>query len=179
MITKAPAYIRRFRRYSMACLWATALLPVQGNGRDTNVETTNSPQAVEKRPETIKKTVAPDSVPSVKPIVQEQISSSVKSISSQNSFIKNLTGRLLPSEMDDADARKQKIMALLIPVLLVGLVLAFVKVLGGPSRTIASSVAAADETQGQDVEQSEVNWKLPALYTEPSRDPMKSKLEIR
>ncbi len=146
---------------------------------DLKADAASSTETAKIRPETDTEATASDSPQPVKPIRQEYTRGSVKSISARKGIVQSLTSIFVSLNLDDADTRRQKIMALLIPVLLVTLVLVFVKVLGGPSRTIASTVVEEEPQEEATIDESEVDWKLPALYAEPSRDPMKSELEIR
>lgn len=96
-----------------------------------------------------------------------------KPLNRRAELIKKLMGRLLPDDMDESAVRRQKFMALLIPVLSVVLVLTFVKVLSGPSR----SQAAVEAMETQDVteeESDEVQWSFPEPLSLPERDPMQS-----
>ncbi len=87
---------------------------------------------------------------------------------------------MLPADLDDSTARRQKVMALLIPVLAIILVLVFVKVLGTPARSDGwvghgSESTSAVESETGETPKKDVNWELPAVISKSVRDPMKSK----
>jgi hypothetical protein len=122
------------------------------------------------------------------PIVPESPRGVVKPIKKRTDFINNLLAKVVPPDLDDSTARRQKVMALLIPVLAVILVLVFVKVLGKPARSDASvnhSVDQTTESESEDTgettetaetEEEIVRWELPGVFSKPVRDPMISEL---
>lgn len=116
--------------------------------------------------------------PVSRPVGPDRPRGVVKPISKRADFLSGILARVLPPDLDDSTARRQKVMALLIPVLAVILVLIFVKVLGEPARSDAGvgfSQASASEAEsdGEEASEKEVNWELPAVMSKSARDPMK------
>jgi len=101
----------------------------------------------------------------------------VKPLNTRTDFFNNILAKVLPSDLDDSVVRRQKIMALLIPVLAVILVLVFVKMLGKPTRSDASVGQKTEKTTQSESEKKSkkgVDWELPEVISKPARDPMKS-----
>ncbi len=67
------------------------------------------------------------------------------------------------------DAKKQKIMVVLIPVLFIVLIIVLTQVLGGaaPKSSIAQDISAAKGTAA-----SSIDWRIPEQYPTTIRDPM-------
>lgn len=67
---------------------------------------------------------------------------------------------------------RQKAMVVLVPVLFIGMILAFVKVLGsGPNKTAASNTFQPSGTVAAAI--SNIAWQVPPPYPKTLRDPMK------
>ena len=72
---------------------------------------------------------------------------------------------------------RQKAMVVLVPVMFIGMVLAFLKVLGGgPGETTGPKVITPSNTIA--AASSTIDWKIPDLYPTMLRDPMQFKAEI-
>ena len=72
----------------------------------------------------------------------------------------------------DVSTTRQKVMAVLVPVLSIVLIFVFIKVFSVPSRTIAKppEVQPADTVAGI---VDKIDWKIPTLYSTTYRDPMR------
>lgn len=72
---------------------------------------------------------------------------------------------------------RQKAMVVLVPVMFIGMVLAFLKVLGGgPGETPGPKVITPSNTIA--AASSTIDWKIPDLYPTTLRDPMQFKAEV-
>jgi hypothetical protein len=72
---------------------------------------------------------------------------------------------------------RQKAMVVLVPVMFIGMVLAFYKVLGGgPDDTTGPKVIKPSNTIA--AASSTIDWKIPDLYPTTLRDPMQFKKEV-
>ena len=72
---------------------------------------------------------------------------------------------------------RQKAMVVLVPVMFIGTVLAFLKVLGGgPGETPGPKVITPSNTIA--AASSTIDWKIPDLYPTTLRDPMQFKAEV-
>ena len=72
---------------------------------------------------------------------------------------------------------RQKAMVVLVPVMFIGMVLAFLKVLGGgPGETAGPKVITPSNTIV--AASSTIDWKIPDLYPTTLRDPMQFKKEV-
>jgi len=112
-----------------------------------------------------------------RPFGPERARGVVKPISRRTDFMNRLLAKVVSSDLDQSVARRQKLMALLIPVLAVILVLVFVKMLGVPARTDAGvkrKAQQAGETEPEATSNKDVDWELPAVIPQTVRDPMKS-----
>jgi hypothetical protein len=71
---------------------------------------------------------------------------------------------------------RQKAMVVLVPVMFIGMILAFYKVLGGgPGETTGPKVITPSNTIA--AASSTIDWKIPDLYPTTLRDPMQFKKE--
>jgi hypothetical protein len=72
---------------------------------------------------------------------------------------------------------RQKAMVVLVPVMFIGMVLAFLKVLGGgPGETAGPSVITPSNKIAS--ASSAIEWKIPEIYPTTLRDPMQFKKEV-
>lgn len=112
-----------------------------------------------------------------RPFGPERARGVVKPITRRTDFLNRLLAKVVASDLDESVARRQKLMALLIPVLAVILVLVFVKMLGVPARTDAGvkrKAQQAGETEPEATSKKDVDWELPEVIPQTVRDPMKS-----
>ncbi|MHC4692409.1 MAG: hypothetical protein ACYS67_06685 [Planctomycetota bacterium] len=67
---------------------------------------------------------------------------------------------------------RQKAMVVLVPVMFIGMILAFYKVLGGGSGETPGPKVITPSNNTTTAGSSTINWKIPALYPTTLRDPM-------
>jgi hypothetical protein len=123
-------------------------------------------------------------IPTEKPKAEEkkaaQVQKPVKIQSSGPSALEQAVQRIkdkLFAPQAGVNPVRQKAMVVLVPVMFIGMVLAFLKVLGGgPGETPGPKVITPSNTIV--AASSTIDWKIPDLYPTTLRDPMQFKKEV-
>lgn len=123
-------------------------------------------------------------IPTEKPKAEEkkaaQVQKPVKIKSSGPSALEQAVQRIkdrLFAPQAGVNPARQKAMVVLVPVMFIGMVLAFYKMLGGgPDETTGPKVITPSNTIA--AASSTIDWKIPDLYPTTLRDPMQFKKEV-
>ncbi|MHC4087268.1 MAG: hypothetical protein ACYSWZ_26905 [Planctomycetota bacterium] len=124
---------------------------------------TEKPEAVEKKEKKAAQVQKPVKIQSSGPSALEQM-------------VQRIKDKLFAPQAGVNPVR-QKAMVVLVPVMFIGMVLAFLKVLGGgPDETTGPKVITPSNTIA--AASSTIDWKIPDLYPTTLRDPMQFKKEV-
>jgi hypothetical protein len=112
----------------------------------------------------------PANVPLTKRSRPDNIAKPSKQIPWQQIW-KKISGKLF-ADKSGADANRQKVMVVLIPVLFIILIIVLTQVLSGPASSKATAAQNISVAGAATVSNDKVNWQIPAQYPANMRDPM-------